>query len=94
MRTTTAAASVLVAALSLGFGATAFAGPRCTDAPRSAWMDQSTMLRQLADAGYRMKSFEVTQGQCYRIRGNEPDGAKVKVYFDPVDGKVVERKRS
>ncbi len=63
--------------------ATAFAGPECTQADKSGWLDQ------LKEQGYEIKEFKVTDGNCYEIYGWNKDKQKVEIYFDPVTGKVV-----
>lgn len=93
MKTSPALASAAFLAVSLTLATSAFADPRCTDTPQSNWMPQATMLRNLADAGYTMDVFQVTRGSCYEIYGRDKAGAKVEIYFDPVDGKVVKEKR-
>ncbi|WP_284466675.1 PepSY domain-containing protein [Diaphorobacter nitroreducens] len=47
------------------------------------------MLRQLADTGHTIERFEVTKGQCYKMRGWDKAGNRVKVVFDPADGRIV-----
>ncbi len=96
MNIRTASIAAVIATLSLSVANVAFAGPRCTDTdkPQADLMQQSSsLLRKLADSGYRIDEFEVTKGQCYEMDGLDPSGKKVEVYFDPVDGSVVREKR-
>ena len=80
---------LIVAATSLLVGSAAFADTWCTDAPRSDWMSQADMLRQLADTGYTIERFQVTRGNCYKMHGWDKDGRRVEMSFDPVNGKVM-----
>lgn len=68
---------------------TAFADTRCPGAPSAAAVTQETVLRQLADTGHTIERFEVTKGQCYKMRGWDKAGNRVKVVFDPADGRIV-----
>ncbi|MFC3117165.1 PepSY domain-containing protein [Cellvibrio fontiphilus] len=69
--------------------AAAFAGPECTKADKSEWLDQTKFQEQLKEQGYEIKVFKVTDGNCYEIYGWNKDKQKVEIYFDPVTGKVV-----
>ena len=82
----------IAAAVALLSGTAALAGPTCTDAPEASWMPQTTMLRQLVDAGYTLERFQVTKGNCYELYGTDKDGNRVEIYHNPVDGSVVESK--
>lgn len=71
----------------------ALAGPKCTDAPKSAWMTEEAMKAKIADMGYKdIRNFKTTSGNCYEIYGHDKNGKKAEVYFNPVDGAVVEAK--
>jgi len=76
------------------FAGTVFAGPQCTDAPKSQWMSQDAMKQQLKADGYTVDRFKVTDGNCYEIYGEEADGVKVEIYHNPVDGEVVKQRRN
>ncbi|MEN0037353.1 MAG: PepSY domain-containing protein [Cellvibrio sp.] len=69
--------------------ATAFAGPQCTTADKSTWLDQTKFQEDLKKQGYEIKVFKVTDGNCYEIYGWNKDKKKVEIYFDPVSGKPV-----
>lgn len=85
--------SILVALATLGLSAAAFAGPQCTDAPKNAWLPEAAMKQKIADAGYAIGKFKVTDGNCYEIYGKDKAGGKVEIYYNPVDGNVVKEKR-
>lgn len=71
----------------------AFAGPECTQEPRSKWLSEDAMRQKIAALGYvDIKVFKITQGGCYEIYGHTADGRKAEVYFHPVDGTVVREK--
>ena len=74
----------------LGSGAV-LAAPDCTSAPRDAWMTEAAMKQQVLDGGYTIDKFKVS-GNCYEIYGNDAQGRKVEIYFDPTDGRVVKQR--
>ncbi|TWI12505.1 PepSY domain-containing protein [Aerolutibacter ruishenii] len=69
----------------------AFAGPKCTDAPRSEWMPEKTMQDRITKAGYTIDKFKVS-GTCYEIYGKDKTGRRVEIYYDPTDGSVVKER--
>lgn len=81
---------IAAAALSL-LATAALADTRCPGTPpaAAATVAQETVLRKLADTGYTIERFEVTKGQCYKMRGWDKAGNRVKVVFDPADGRIV-----
>ncbi|WP_048305654.1 PepSY domain-containing protein [Halomonas sp. PR-M31] len=85
---------VLVVAAALSFAGVAVAAPQCTDAPESEWMGEDAMQQQLEDQGYQIDRFVVTDTNCYEIYGEDKDGVKVEIYFDPVNGEAVEEHRN
>lgn len=84
----------ITAAAVLLFTGAAVAGPQCTDAPQSEWMSEDAMKQQLADQGYVIDEFKVTDGNCYEIYGEDKEGVKVEIYFNPVSGEAVEEHRN
>ncbi|MDD2878052.1 MAG: PepSY domain-containing protein [Acidiphilium sp.] len=85
---------VLTAAvLGLSFAASAaYASPRCTKEPKSKWLPEAAMRQKVADMGYKdIKIFKTTSTGCYEIYGRTADGHKAEVYFNPVNGAVVEK---
>ena len=86
-------AALCIGAL-LGLGATpALAGPQCTREPRPTWQDAARFRANLEAQGYVIVKFKTTSGQCYEIYGKDKTGAKVEIYFDPSDGKIVKQER-
>jgi hypothetical protein len=80
------AASILAAS-----AGTAAASPKCTTAPQSQWLTEAQMRAKIAALGYKdIKVFQVS-GSCYEIYGRTKDGKKAEVYFNPVDGSVVQK---
>ena len=71
---------------------TAFAGPQCTSADKSEWLDQAKFQEDLKAKGYDIKVFKVTDGNCYEIYGWNKDKQKVEIYFNPVTGESVKEK--
>jgi hypothetical protein len=72
--------------------ASAAASPVCTKAPESQWLTESAMKQKIQDMGYRdIKVFKKTTTGCYEIYGYTSEGHKAEVYFNPVDGGVIEK---
>lgn len=67
----------------------AFAGPECTMAEKSTWMDKDKFQADRKAEGYEIKKFKVTDGNCYEIYGWDKDKRKVEIYYNPVTGAVV-----
>lgn len=80
--------AILLTALAV-FSTGAIAGPKCTDADKSTWLDQAKFQQELKDKGYEIKVFKVTDGNCYEIYGWNKEKQKVEIYFDPVSGEAV-----
>lgn len=67
------------------------ADPTCTTEPRAKWMAESA-FKEMAVKEHKIsevRKFEVTDTNCYEIYGFR-DGKQVEIYFNPVDGKVVQ----
>ena len=49
------------------------------------------MRQKIADLGYKdIRVFHLTSSNCYEIYGRNASGKKAEVYFNPVDGSIVE----
>lgn len=83
------AMAVLLAASTL-VPIAAQASPPCTKEPKSAWLSTATMKEKIAKMGYREIKVFKTSGKCYEIYAIDKQGHKAEVYFNPVDGSVVE----
>lgn len=67
------------------------ASPTCTKEPKSAWLSEEAMKQKVAELGYHdIRVFKTTKSGCYEIYGVNADGKKAEVYFNPVDGSVVQ----
>ncbi|GAA3898289.1 PepSY domain-containing protein [Halomonas cibimaris] len=86
--------SIAVTGAALLFAGAAVAGPQCTEAPEADWLSQNAMKQKLADQGYTVDRFKVTDGSCYEIYGKDKKGVKVEIYFNPVNGEIVEEHRN
>ncbi|MCB1918066.1 MAG: PepSY domain-containing protein [Rhodocyclaceae bacterium] len=84
---------LLAATIALGATA-AYAGPTCTQEPRTSWMTPEEMQKRIYDAGYAIKKFKITDGNCYEIYGHDKRGGRVEIYYNPVDGAEIRRKAS
>lgn len=70
----------------------AYASPTCTKEPESKWLSEADMKAKISEMGYKdIKIFRKTSTGCYEIYGYTSDGHKAEVYFNPVDGSVVEK---
>ncbi|MFV0277942.1 MAG: PepSY domain-containing protein [Parahaliea sp.] len=67
----------------------AAAGPECTTTDQAQWLDKEQFQEALKAAGYKIKKFKTTDGNCYEIYGWDQQGRKVEIYFDPVSGDPV-----
>ncbi len=83
--------SILTAlsAISL-FPIAAYASPSCTKEPKAAWLSETKMKEKVATMGYREIKVFKTSGSCYEIYAIDAKGHKAEVYFNPVDGSVVQ----
>jgi hypothetical protein len=72
----------------------ALAGPTCTLEPREKWLSERDMKAKIAQLGYRYRVFKVTDGNCYEIYGQDRNGKRIEIYFDPISGAVVEEHKS
>ncbi len=69
----------------------AFASPTCTKEPETKWLSEAAMKQKISEMGYKdIKVFKKTTTGCYEIYGYTADGRKAEVYFNPVDGAIVE----
>jgi hypothetical protein len=66
------------------------ASPACTKEPKTAWLSEVKMKEKIATMGYREIKVFKTSGSCYEIYAIDAKGKKAEVYFNPVDGAVVE----
>ena len=81
-----------ILALSASLIATsAFAAPSC-DVPKEKWMKEADFKAKLTAEGYKIKTFKVTNKNCYEIYGQDKDGKKVEIYFNPETAAILEKK--
>jgi len=84
--------AALAAAAIVAVSEPAFAGPTCTKEPKEKWIPESEMKQKVADMGYKdIRTFKVTDGNCYEIYGYNKDGKKAEVYFNPVTAEIVKQ---
>jgi len=66
------------------------ASPSCTKESKNAWLTEAKMKEKITTLGYReIKIFKVS-GSCYEIYAIDDKGHKAEVYFNPVDGSIVQ----
>ncbi len=86
---TTLLAIIATTALT-GISGAAWAAPKCTAEPKTSWMSEAAMKDHVSKLGYKnIRTFK-TSGICYEIYGMTKDGKKADVYFNPVNGDVVQ----
>ena len=79
-----------ILAATLSIAGAAVAGPKCTTEPKAKWLTEAQMKAKIAALGYtKIKVFQVS-GSCYEIYGMNKAGKKAEVYFNPVNGAVVQ----
>ncbi|EGG99375.1 putative signal peptide protein [gamma proteobacterium IMCC2047] len=86
--------NIVTVTAALLFAGAAVAGPQCTEASQTEWMPTETMKQRLIDQGYTIDRFKVTDGNCYEIYGEDKNGVKVEIYFNPVSGDPVKERRN
>ena len=69
----------------------AFAKKSCTDQPKEKWMSEAEFKKKVEGEGYKIKKFK-QPGTCYEIYGQNKEGKKVEIYFNPVDGSIIKEK--
>ena len=67
---------------------TAFAAPTC-NVPKEKWMKEADFKTKIESQGYKIKTFKVTNKNCYEIYGTDKNGKKAEVYFDPETAEVL-----
>lgn len=68
----------------------ASASPKCTTEPKDKWIKEADFKAKIDAMGYSDYKKILVTGSCYEIYGKNKAGKKVEVYFNPIDGKVVE----
>jgi hypothetical protein len=66
------------------------ASPPCTKEPKTAWLTEAKMKEKVAAMDYREIKVFKTSGSCYEIYAIDAKGKKAEVYFNPVDGSIVQ----
>lgn len=80
----------IIAASSM-LSAPVFAGPQCTEEPRSAWLPAAEVLASATKEVPKLKLFKVTDGNCFEIYGWGKNNEKLEIYYHPVTGEVAKR---
>lgn len=69
----------------------AHAAKNCTKEPKEKWMSVEEFKKQKEAEGYKIRKFK-QPGSCYEIYGTDKAGKNVEIYFNPVDGSIVQSK--
>jgi hypothetical protein len=81
---------IAIAALVSVIGSQAFASPQCTTEPSSKWIAAEAIKVKVAAMGHRINVFKTTKGNCYEVYGKDSAGKNIEIYFNPINGNVVE----
>jgi hypothetical protein len=82
---------IVASGLGAGFSVSALASPKCTSEPQNKWLTEAAMKEKIAALGYKDIRIFKKIGSCYEIYGRTAGGKKAEVYFNPVDGSVVDK---
>ena len=83
-----------VAATPLLLAAPAFASDdevTCPPLPAGEWLPMGDIETKLTGMGYQVRKLE-RERNCYEFEGTDAQGARVKGYVDPADGRIVPRR--
>ena len=81
--------SVLIAVSAFGMTlSAAHSADKCPYHPRDKWIPIDQAISKAEALGYDVRDVEADDG-CWEVEGYDRNGAKVKVYLDPVSGEVV-----
>lgn len=82
--------TLCAAMISFGMIGSASAKPPrdCTDVPQSQWMSFDQLSAKAEQLGYTPEKIE-RKGSCIEVSGEDRNGAKIKVSFNPATGEVV-----
>ena len=69
----------------------AHAAKNCTPEPKEKWMTVEEFKKQKEAEGYKIRKFK-QPGSCYEIYGTDKNGKNIEIYFNPVDGSIVQSK--
>lgn len=79
----------LVTALAIGVGSNAMAdSPRCPAIAAAQWMPIEKAVEKAEMLGYAVSEAKRSKG-CWKIKGHDRAGAKIKIYLDPASGDIV-----
>ena len=81
--------TLIVLSLMLSLTGVAHAKKNCTDRPKDKWMKEEDFKKKAEAEGYKIRKFK-QPGTCYEIYGTNKEGKKVEIYFNPVDGSIVD----
>ncbi len=73
------------------FSGVALAKKNCTDLSQDKWMSEKDFKKKMEGEGYKIRKFK-QPGTCYEIYGQDKSGKEVEIYFNPVDGTIVNKK--
>ena len=80
---------VLIAAF-LGISSVAEASPQCTAEPETKWLSEAAIRDKVVAAGNVIDVFKKTKGSCYEVYGRDPSGKRIEIYYNPVNGDIVD----
>lgn len=65
----------------VGLAAPALAGQRCS-APMAEWKPREALVEKLLAEGWTIRRIKTDDG-CYKVRGIDAEGRRIKAKFDP-----------
>lgn len=80
--------SILLASATMLGANAAFAADICAYQPRSKWIPIDQAISKAESLGYEVREVEPDDG-CWEVEGFDRNGAKIKLYLDPLTGDVV-----
>ncbi len=82
---------LLLVAIAMTLGSTVEAFADDDDARGGAraanWLSEAAIKSKLSDLGYTVRKIEEEDGR-YEVKGTDKNGARVKMYVDPVTGEI------
>ena len=84
------AAAALIAPLAVAGSAFADGLENCTAEPQDKWKSIEDITKMAADQGYEISKAKI-EGTCYELYAKDKDGKLWELFFNPVDGVLVEK---
>ena len=83
---------ILLTIVTVSASTAAIAGPNCTQYPENERMSATKLQADMEKQGYQIRKFD-TENNCYELKGKNPQGERVEMYFDMKTGEIVHTKK-